>query len=76
MADALYQLGAEHALVVHCQGLDELAPLGPAQIFEVTREGVQERTLDPIGLCNPFLCLFQVYFFFYLNFAVPLLYYT
>ena len=37
-ADALIALGSvEHALIVHCGGLDELAPIGPADVAEVQR---------------------------------------
>ena len=31
-AAAAARLGAEHALVVHCCGLDELAPIGVAEV--------------------------------------------
>lgn len=34
-ADTLLQLGVEHALIVHCCGMDELAPVGPTQCVEV-----------------------------------------
>lgn len=38
-AEALVALGTvEHALVVHCGGLDELAPTGPADVAEVRRD--------------------------------------
>lgn len=37
-AETLVSLGAvEHALIVHCGGLDELAPIGPAEVAEVRR---------------------------------------
>jgi anthranilate phosphoribosyltransferase len=47
-ADAVALLGVERALVVHCCGLDELAPVGPAQVVEV-RAGHPpvEATWDP-----------------------------
>ena len=47
MAEALHQLGAEFALVVHCQGLDELAPVGIAKIATVRPSGVELSELDP-----------------------------
>jgi anthranilate phosphoribosyltransferase len=34
-ADAVMALGAEHAMIVHCHGLDELAPLGNAKFARV-----------------------------------------
>jgi anthranilate phosphoribosyltransferase len=37
--NTVHALGAEHALIVHCCGLDELAPLGVADAVEVTPEG-------------------------------------
>ena len=45
----LYALKVEHALVVHCCGLDELAPLGTAEAVEVTREGVKKLTIDVLA---------------------------
>ena len=46
----LHALGVERALVVHCCGLDELAPIGTAQAVEVTREGgVVAREIDCVG---------------------------
>lgn len=36
-AEAVAALGAEHALIVHCCGLDEFAPVGPAEVVEVRR---------------------------------------
>lgn len=47
----LHALNVEHALVVHCCGLDELAPLGTAQAVEVTREGgVTPKTIDLLAM--------------------------
>ena len=37
-AEALVSIGTvDHALIVHCGGLDELAPIGPAEVAEVRR---------------------------------------
>jgi anthranilate phosphoribosyltransferase len=49
----LLALGVEHALVVHCCGLDELAPLGVAQAVEVTKEGVKRITIDTLSFGIP-----------------------
>jgi anthranilate phosphoribosyltransferase len=38
-ADAVRRLGASRALIVHCCGLDELAPIGPAEAIEVREDG-------------------------------------
>ncbi len=47
-AEAVAELGVEHALIVHCCGMDELAPVGPSQCIEVTREGkLVDLALDP-----------------------------
>ena len=35
-ADVLKALGVVKALIVHSQGLDELTPMGPADVVEVT----------------------------------------
>jgi anthranilate phosphoribosyltransferase len=41
-------LGAEHALIVHCQGLDELAAVGPAEAREVSQAfGIKTLVIDP-----------------------------
>jgi anthranilate phosphoribosyltransferase len=50
MAEALHQLGAEHVIVVHCGGLDELAPIAVATAATVTRSGVAMGTIDPFLL--------------------------
>lgn len=40
MADTLLKLGVQRALVVHSQGLDELTPMGPAEVVEATPLGI------------------------------------
>jgi len=47
-ADALAELGARHAFVVHGDaGLDELSPCGPNLVVEVVDGDVREWELDP-----------------------------
>ncbi|RHY14867.1 hypothetical protein DYB25_000807 [Aphanomyces astaci] len=46
-------MGVEHALVVHCAGLDELNPIGDAEIVEVTQNGYRRYTLTPEELGIP-----------------------
>ncbi|GMH38352.1 hypothetical protein BSKO_06236 [Bryopsis sp. KO-2023] len=46
MANSLVQLGTKKALVVHSMGLDELTPIGPADVMEVTPEGTKSYRLD------------------------------
>jgi anthranilate phosphoribosyltransferase len=48
IAEALAQLGARRAFVVHgADGIDELSPTGPNLVCEVVDGGVRERTIDP-----------------------------
>ncbi len=52
MADVLLELGAEHALVVHGEGLDEISVSGPTLVEEV-RDGRRRRfviTPEELGL--------------------------
>jgi len=57
--EALHSLGVEHALVVHCCGLDELSAVGSAHAVEVTREGgVVEFAIDPAAMGIP-LCTIE-----------------
>ncbi|KDO25949.1 anthranilate phosphoribosyltransferase [Saprolegnia parasitica CBS 223.65] len=52
--EVLYGLGVEHALVVHCAGLDELNPIGNADVVEVSRtKGCTRYTLTPEELGIP-----------------------
>jgi anthranilate phosphoribosyltransferase len=59
MAGALARMGVRKALVVHSMGLDELTPLGPADVVEVTAQGdegdpnapeplIKRYSLDPL----------------------------
>ena len=48
IAEALLQLGARRAFVVHgAGGIDELSPVGPSVVCEVVDDGVRERTVEP-----------------------------
>jgi anthranilate phosphoribosyltransferase len=47
VAEALRSLGAEHALVVHGDGTDEIAVSGPTLVHEVRRGSVEAFTLTP-----------------------------
>src|SRR5207245_7739595 len=48
MAGALARLGAEHALVVHGRvGMDEIAPQGVTDVWEVRNGSVRVWELDP-----------------------------
>ncbi|GFR41338.1 hypothetical protein Agub_g2023 [Astrephomene gubernaculifera] len=48
MAGSLMRMGVRKALVVHSMGLDELTPMGPADVVEVAAGGAMRRyTLDP-----------------------------
>ena len=48
IAEALAQLGARRAFVVHgADGIDELSPTGPNLVCEVVDGAVRKRTIDP-----------------------------
>lgn len=53
MGDALQRLGVKKALVVHSMGLDELTPMGPANIVEVGPGPRRSYTLEPRELGIP-----------------------
>lgn len=51
VAEALAALGAEHALVVHAlEGMDEISPNGPTDVWEVRHGAVNSWRLDPAPL--------------------------
>ncbi|KAL4424034.1 hypothetical protein ABPG75_001335 [Micractinium tetrahymenae] len=53
LADTLQRLGVRKALVVHSMGLDELTPMGPADVVEVTQQGKRGYSLEPQELGIP-----------------------
>ncbi|CAI5494286.1 unnamed protein product [Closterium sp. Naga37s-1] len=48
MARSLQRLGIRRALVVHSKGLDEISPMGPADMLEVTQDSVRPFRVDPL----------------------------
>ncbi|MCE5318925.1 MAG: anthranilate phosphoribosyltransferase [Parachlamydia sp.] len=47
IAKALQGIGTTHSLVFHGNGLDELSCAGPAEICEISPEGIRSWILDP-----------------------------
>lgn len=47
MAESMQQLGTKKSLVVHSQGLDELTPMGDADVIEATQHSIRRYRLEP-----------------------------
>lgn len=53
-AEAVRGLGCSHALIVHCCGMDEIAPIGSTQALEVKADGsITPLTIDPLDFGVP-----------------------
>ena len=54
MARVLSELGADHVLVVHgADGLDEISPTGPTQVWELRSGAVRLSSIDPVAVGLP-----------------------